>query len=87
MLKSNIYHLHQKIWKYDLRNGGCHLDLYSLSSKTSYRQILWSLKDVQSNTMMIISLWNLTDILVNFRMIEKSLNPDLAALRLHKILQ
>ena len=55
----------------DLKNGGYHLDLYSLSSKMSYRQILWSLKDVRSNVIMIISLWNLTGIFANFRWLKE----------------
>ena len=36
--------------------------LYSLSGKTSYRQISWSLDATRLDVIMIISLWNLTGI-------------------------
>ena len=36
------------------------LDLYSLSGKTSYRQISWSLEAARLDVAMVISLWNLT---------------------------
>ena len=36
--------------------------LYSLSGKTSYRQISWSLEATRLDVIMIISLWNLTGI-------------------------
>ena len=39
-----------------------HLDLYSLSGKTSYRQISWSLEAARLDVLMIVSLWNLTGI-------------------------
>ena len=53
--------------------------LYSLSSKTSYRQISWSLEATKLDVLMIVSLWNLTGIsaalllrcLSNFRTIKK----------------
>ena len=55
------------------------LGLYSLSGKWSYRQILWNLKAMRFNVIMIVSLWNLTGILAtllswclsNFRVIGK----------------
>ena len=36
------------------------LGLYSLSGKTSYRQISWSLEAARLDVAMVISLWNLT---------------------------
>ena len=53
--------------------------LYSLSGKTSYRQISWSLEAARLGVIMIVSLWNLTGIsaallprcLLNFRAIGK----------------
>ena len=36
------------------------LGLYSLSGKTSYRQISWSLKAARLDVAMVVSLWNLT---------------------------
>ena len=39
------------------------LGLNSLSGKTYYRQISWSLEAARLDVIMIISLWNLTDIL------------------------
>ena len=36
--------------------------LYSLSGKTSYRQISWSLEVAKLGVIMIVSLWNLTGI-------------------------
>ena len=53
--------------------------LYSLSDKTSYRQISWSLEAARLSVIMIVSLWNLTGIsaallprcLSNFKAIEK----------------
>ena len=55
------------------------LGLYSLSGKTSYRQISWSLETARLGVIMIVSLWNLTGIsaallprcLLNFRAIGK----------------
>ena len=38
----------------------CHLGLYSLSGKTSYRQISWSLEAARLDVAMVVSLWNLT---------------------------
>ena len=40
-----------------------YLGLYSLSGKTSYRQISWSLEAARLGVIMIVSLWNLTGIL------------------------
>ena len=34
--------------------------LYSLSGKTSYRQISWSLEAARLDVAMVVSLWNLT---------------------------
>ena len=60
---------------------------YSLSGKTSYRQISWNLEAVRLDVIMILSLWNLTGIsaallpgcLSNFRAIGKvyTRNPRL----------
>ena len=36
--------------------------LYSLSGKTSYRQISWSLEVAGLAVIMIVSLWNVTSI-------------------------
>ena len=57
----------------------CIQGLYSLSGKTSYRQISWSLEAARLGVIMIVSLWNLTGIsaallprcLLNFRAIGK----------------
>ena len=38
------------------------LGFYSLSGKTSYRQILWSLEATRLDVTMVISFWNLTGI-------------------------
>ena len=69
--------------------------LYSLSGKTSYRQVSWSLEATRLDVMIIVSPWNLTGIsaallpmcLSNFRAIGKNLNPNLAASRLRNILR
>ena len=53
--------------------------LYSLSGKTSYRQISWSLEATRLNVIIVVSLWNLTGTsaaalpmcLLNFRAIGK----------------
>ena len=58
---------------------GNHMDLYSLSGKTSYRQISRSLEAARLGVIVIVSLWNLTDssaallpeCLSNFRAIVK----------------
>ena len=55
------------------------LDFYSLSGKTSYRNISRSLEAARFNAVIIVSLWNLTGILAallsrylsNFRTFEK----------------
>ena len=55
------------------------LGLYSLSGKTSYRQISWSLEATRLNVIIVVSLWNLTGTsaaalpmcLLNFRAIGK----------------
>ena len=54
--------------------------------KTSYCQISWSLGAARLDVILIISLWNLTDI-STFQTDLKSLNPNLAAPRLHEILR
>ena len=56
------------------------LGLYSLSGKTSYRQISWSLEAARLDVAMVVSLWK-------FQSDWKSLNPNLAASRLHEILR
>ena len=66
--------------------------LYSLSGKTSYRQIAWSLEATRLDDAMIVSLWNLTgtaaaEVPAKFQSDWKSLNPNLAASRLHEILR
>ena len=56
------------------------LGLYSLSGKTSYHQISWSLEAARLDVAIIVSLWNLTGTsaaalpryLPNFRAIGKS---------------
>ena len=49
--------------------------LYSLSGKTSYRQISWSLEAAGLDVAMVVSLWNLVSslprYLPNFRAIGK----------------
>ena len=45
--------------------------LYSLSGKTSCRQISWSLEAARLDVIMIISLWNLTVCLSHFRATAK----------------
>ena len=62
--------------------------LYSLSGKTSYRQISWSLEAARLDVAMVVSLWNLTGTsAAKFQSDWKSLNPNLAASRLHEILR
>ena len=56
---------------------GWDLGLYSLSDKTSCRQITWSLEAARLGVIMVVSLWNLTGTsaaalsLSNFRAIGK----------------
>ena len=67
------------VCKCHLQNGGYFVQgLYSLSGKTSYRQISWSLEAARLGVIMIVSLWNLAGIsaalprcLSNFRAIWK----------------
>ena len=68
------------------------LGLYSLSCKTSYRQISWSLEAARLGVIIIVALWNrrhlgsaAADVPVKFQSDWKSLNPNLAASRLHEI--
>ena len=67
-----------------------HLGLYSLSSKTAYRQISRSLEAAKLGVIMIVSLWNLSsgaaELPVKFQSDGTSLNPNLAASRLREIL-
>ena len=66
------------------------LGLYSLSSKTSYRQISWSLGAARLDVIMIVSPWNLTgaaEVPVKFQSDWKSQNPNLGASRLHDIMR
>ena len=62
---------------------------YSLSGKTYYWQISWSLEAARFDVVMIVSLWNLTGIsealAVKFQSDWNSLNPNLAASILHEI--
>ena len=74
-----------------------HQGLYSLSGKTSYRQISRSLEAARLDVTIIVSLWNLTgisaallraaEVPVKFQSDWKSLNPNLVASRLHEILR
>ena len=65
--------------RYAIGNVGTIQGLYSLSGRTSYRQISWSLEAARLGVIMIVSLWNLTGIsvallprcLLNFRAIGK----------------
>ena len=65
----------EKYWRYKIT----HLGLYSLSGKTSYRQIWWSLEAARLDAAMVVSFWNLTGTsaaalpryLPNFRAIGK----------------
>ena len=66
----------------------------SLSGKTSYRQISWSLQAASLGVKMIVLFWNLAGISAALlpRCLSrfgdgKSLNPTLAALRLNEILR
>ena len=66
--------------------------LYSLSGKTSYRQISWSLEASRLDVAMVVSLWKLTgssaaEVPAKFHSDWKSLDPNLAASRLHEILR
>ena len=71
------------------------LGLYSLSGKTSYRQISWSLEAARLGVIIITPLWNLTGTSaallpmgpVKFQSNWKSLDPNLGASRLHEILR
>ena len=69
------------------------LSLYSVSGKTSYRQISWRLEAARLDVEIVVSLWNLTgtsavaQVPAKFQSDWKSLNPNLAASRLHEILR
>ena len=55
--------IHKSSSLYERRgNSPTYLGLYSLSGKTSYRQISQSLEAARSGVIMIVSLWNLTGI-------------------------
>ena len=64
----NKYHLLtlQKKFRLLLNKGVCtsawNQGLYSISGKTLYHQISWSLEAMTPNIIMIVSLWNLTGI-------------------------
>ena len=75
--KYKTFHSWKSVWKYHLQmaamlsrgrwvNPWINLiqcqGLYSLSGKTSYRQISWSLEAARLDVTMIVSLWNLTGI-------------------------
>ena len=56
------------IWNFLLNNMDYNFELsfviqglYSLSRKTSYRQISWSLEAARLDVAMVVSLWNLAD--------------------------
>ena len=53
-LKQFMKHSHQAM------SAHISLGLYSLSGKTSYRQISWSLGAARLDVAMVVSLWNLT---------------------------
>ena len=85
---------------YCLSDDLCTQGLYSLSGKMSYRQISWSLEAARLYVAMVVSLWNLTgtsapqrwhlsaaEVPAKFQSDWKSLNPNLAASRLHEILR
>ena len=71
----------EPVWAYHRRGPLAFilLGLYSLSGKTSYRQISWSLEAARLDVAMVVSLWNLTGTsaallpryLPNFRAIGK----------------
>ena len=69
--------------------------LYSVSSKTPYRQISRSLEAARLGVMMSVSLWNLTGISAvmlqryrpNLRAIENAIKLNLVPSRLHEILR
>ena len=61
----SVWWRHHIINKYCLCQPAVHLQgLYSVSGKTSYRKISWSLEAARLNVMMLLSLWNLTGISV-----------------------
>ena len=72
-------HLTPRMFKYEEGHETGIQGLYSLSGKTSYRQILWSLEATRLNVIIGVSLWNLTGTsaaalpmcLLNFRAIGK----------------
>ena len=62
------------------------LGLYSLSGKTSYRQISWSL-EIRCCNGRIALKFGAAEVPAKFQSDWKSLNPNLAASRLHEILR
>ena len=64
-------------------HGPCRLDLYSLSGRTSYRKISWSLEAARLGFRLFQSFWNLTNTsaaalprsLSNFRAIRSLYHP------------
>ena len=71
------------------------MGLYSLSGKTSYHQISWSLEAARLDVAMVVSLRKFDRHLgsiaaeepVKFKSDWKSLNQNLAASKLHEILR
>ena len=61
--------------------------LYSLSAKIAYRQMSWSLEAARLDVIMMVSPWNSALVLVKCQGNGNSLNPNLAASRLQKILR
>ena len=61
-LLTTSHYLQQYLSKFPSMPSLGHLGLYSLSGKTSYRQISRSLEAARLGVIMIVSLWNLTGI-------------------------
>ena len=68
--------------------------LYSLSGKTSYREISWSLEAASLDVIMLVSLKfdrhldsTATEVQVKFQSDWTIVNTNFAALRLHEILR
>ena len=87
-------HPYMRCSYFDYKAG--YLGHYSLSGRTSYCKILWSLEAARLDVKIIASLWNLkfdrhlgsavADVPVEFQSDWKSLNPNLVASRFHDIL-
>ena len=66
-------------------------DLYSLSGRTSYRQISWNLKAIRLAVIMIVPIKNWTgskaaEVPVKFESDWKSFKPNFVVSKLHEIL-